>query len=278
MRNNRQDAKVHYKMYKDGKRWVYAGLFAVAISGVAIAPVILNPIAPVHAASTDPGYKYTNADDSNGFVAAIADGTIVDVTPNGAGSVHIGWQQVDKIRQAHMQLIINGDKWTLSAKDDGARDNLDSVLQSIGFPTDAQLANPTDPANASAILAYLNKSGLTTMNGGTQALGGTFGNNIISGNGFNLSNNGNMSANHNIAGSSYKNILTGSLDTNANAGSAATLITNGGVIKGSNNLSYTLTDSLANYKFSTGSFTAKMRALKSAVQAIDANYGSDVTN
>ncbi|WP_054680631.1 KxYKxGKxW signal peptide domain-containing protein [Lacticaseibacillus sharpeae] len=144
---NKQDAKLHYKMYKSGKRWVYAGLFAVAISGIAVSATVLNPIAPVQATSADTGYKYTGSNDSqvvDQVQKGVADGTVVDLTKTGSSTVQLLQGQVAEIRAAHMKLTLDGNNWSISAADDQAKTDLDTVLNDIGFPSAAALSNPTD--------------------------------------------------------------------------------------------------------------------------------------
>jgi hypothetical protein len=285
MRRDREE-KVHYKMYKDGKKWVYAGIFVVALSGAGLSASVLAPMAPVQAATTEKNGHYSWDNNPSVLQKAIDGGYFVDATPGDKLSTVTleSDDQIQKFMDAHLKLTLDGNEWYISPATDYTKVDLDTALAGMGFPSDQVLSDPTTPENEKTILAFIAKSGLFTMNGGDAGdNGGNLKNNLISASTYSFisedKNQASSSVGHTITGTDYSNIITGSLETNTGITDKDTLLTNGGVIKSENgHLAWDVSNSLTRYHFSDGILSSKLTALKQAALKISESYNSDASN
>ncbi|WP_164848103.1 MucBP domain-containing protein, partial [Lacticaseibacillus hulanensis] len=282
------ETKLHYKMYKDGKKWVYAGIFAVALSGAAISASVLAPIAPAQAETktetkTEVNVSYPWAGDGTAVKKAIASGNFVDATPdNKLSTVSLNAEQIKNVVAAHLKLTLDGTKWYISPGPGYTKADLNAVLKGSGFPSDAVLANPTDAANEKTILDYIGKSAMFTMNGGnTGSNGNNMADSIVSASSYSFVTAGGEATSTAalIPGTNYANVIAGSLITNSGSKSQKFLLTNGGIIEGTQpTIQWGITDNLANYDFTDDSLSGQLTKLKQAVQKINAEYDADAGN
>ncbi|WP_155288063.1 KxYKxGKxW signal peptide domain-containing protein, partial [Lacticaseibacillus zhaodongensis] len=275
MQRNR-DVKLHFKMYKDGKRWMVAGLFVVAMSGVAIAPAVLSPMVPVNASSSDSNYSNSNANYKNfqdTVKNAIASGNFVDETKDGSSSVHFDESELQAIVQGHLKLIVKDDSWTIVPTTGYQKASLGDALK--GYPTE-QLKDPTNPANAAIILDYLKSHGPITNGGNTTGKYMTAP--IISTDGFEI---GNSNQTGGLA-QTGTNIVEGNLvaGTNTNNFGGGVLITGNGAVSGQGALPSQIPAAISDKKLQFSSDSVKTQAEQlstAAAQIADTLTKSDAS-
>ncbi|WP_056969799.1 KxYKxGKxW signal peptide domain-containing protein, partial [Lacticaseibacillus thailandensis] len=273
----RGETKVHYKMFKSGKKWVIAGIAVAAMVPIMMAPTVLAPLAPVRAADNSsvdksatgllnhyfPGSSWA----SDEIKTAVDEGAFIDATPSGYGTVSIGSPDyVKTIAAAGLRLTINGNTWTISPRDSSKNVELSSVLSSFGVPSASVLAAPTSAANMQTILTYLNGTTLNSMNGGKG---------LTSGFPYSLLSGGEMDMTDNVpftgaTTDGYSAITAGNvtLTNNNSTPTGNVLITDGGSLTGTGTLPNAIANSISKYQFSTDSLVTTERAIKTAALAI----------
>ncbi|WP_164508518.1 EAL domain-containing protein [Lacticaseibacillus baoqingensis] len=290
MRAINKETKVRFKLYKDGKNWVAAGIATAVILPVALfSATLLAPPASVRATSSDAGYVYKGSSDAQvvaQVMQGIANGTVYDATPTGSSSVLVEQQDIATLAAAHLHLTLNGDRWTISAAKDATKADLNTVLSQVGFPSAAALQNPTAPANMQAILNFVAASGILSVNGGTTDHPGAvktswMNNSLISGDDFSMGTTGTLNQSNKPVGSTgYGAVISGILTVpsadNAPMPASKILLTDSGYITGQTNIPNTVLDEAkaGGFTFSDGSMADSLRALKTAVTTIDNSFGS----
>jgi hypothetical protein len=291
MRQHLNDEKIHYKLYKDGKNWVAASIVTgIAIPVALFSAAFLSPVHGVQATSNDPGYSYTagSSDAVNQQVAdGIKAGTVYDATPKGNTSgVVINEQQVQALADAHMQLTLNGNNWTISPDSNYSKIDLDTVLSGLGYPT-AAVNDPTSKVNAQAIIDYLKDGNLQSVNSGTTTR--EDGNiswmhtPLISGSSVDMSGDqgGTVNATDKLIGNTgFGAIISGSLKLEGiNSApfpttNAKILLANHGYLQGTNVIPWGVTNQISQFAFADGSFADAMAKLQTATKQLMGVYSA----
>ncbi|WP_407892804.1 mucin-binding protein [Lacticaseibacillus sp. N501-2] len=287
-KNNRPDVetKLHYKLYKDGKNWVTATIVTGVMIPVALfSAAFLMPQQTTYAGSSDANYQYPAGANAEEVQKALTDGTFVDKTAGGTTSVQIGNGQLDAIRAAGMRLTTDGNKWMISPAAGYQYADANAVLAQVGFPSAAELAAPTDPANMQKILTFLATESTITMNGGkTNGSQSTFNKGLITGGSIDASAAGQISgSNALLTGAGYGDLIAGSLTIDSqsfnapSSDNAKVMLTDGGYLKGTDALPWGVTNDsgLSKFVFSKDSLVAKVQQLKAAVTQINQAFADN---
>lgn len=253
------ETKVHYKMYKDGKRWVTAGIYVVAMTGFGLSAVALSPMqTPVAAVDVATQQAMQKVGDEPG---------VFDITPGGKSSISVpDYYDAQHLASWNLQLILNGDTWTVRPAKNFVKADMGTVLEGMGFPSAEALENPTTPENQAVILDYLKNNGLNAMNGvSNEVQGANIQNTVISGAGLQNSNGSTISGSRKINGTDYTAIVSGNVTGGNNGQNGKILVANGGVLTGKNSLPGGFLEGIPqHYAFADGSMADSILQLKDA--------------